>query len=174
MNRDAVARLSEGQRQCLRMVYRHMETKEIARELGISPDGVTQRIKAAMRTLGVNRRREAALLLAQAEGPEVYPPLVYPPRDIEIASDPAMLGSSTEGARQREHSGEALREEQAVFTTAIPSRSPTLPLAIGRTRPDDLGLLGRLTWIAVITIGIALAFGALVAGVQGLTQLIWG
>ena len=47
MNTDPVARLSEGQRECLRMVYRHLETKEIARSLGISPDGVTQRIKTA-------------------------------------------------------------------------------------------------------------------------------
>ena len=54
-----VARLSQGQRECLRMVYRHMETKEIARSLGISPDGVTQRIKTAMRILGVQRRRDA-------------------------------------------------------------------------------------------------------------------
>ena len=57
MERNRVARLSEGQRACLRMVYRHMETKEIARTLGISPDGVAQRIKTAMRILGVHRRR---------------------------------------------------------------------------------------------------------------------
>ena len=69
-----VARLSEGQRECLRMVYRHMETKEIARILGISPDGVTQRIKTAMRILGVQRRRDAAMILAQHEGTEPYPP----------------------------------------------------------------------------------------------------
>lgn len=174
MDKNAVARLSEGQRQCLRMVYRHMETKEIARVLGISPDGVTQRIKTAMRTLGVNRRRDAALILAQAEGTDTYPSLVYPSRDIEIAPNPAMLGPSTEGERHRELSGEAMREDQAVFTAAFPSRSPTLPLPIGRTRPDDLGLIGRLLWIAAITIGIALAFGALVAGVEGLTRLIWG
>ena len=68
MERNRVARLSEGQRACLRMVYRHMETKEIARILGISPDGVAQRIKTAMRILGVNRRRDAARILAEAEG----------------------------------------------------------------------------------------------------------
>jgi DNA-directed RNA polymerase specialized sigma24 family protein len=52
MAQDRISRLSEGQRECLRMVYRHMETKEIARTLGISPDGVAQRIKTAMRILG--------------------------------------------------------------------------------------------------------------------------
>ena len=34
-------------------------------------------------------------------------------------------------------------------------------------------MLKRLAWIAGITIGIALAFGALVAGVEALTRLIW-
>jgi DNA-binding CsgD family transcriptional regulator len=62
-----VALLTKGQRECLRMVYRHMETKEIARRLGISPDAVSQRIKTAMRILGVSRRRDAALILFEAE-----------------------------------------------------------------------------------------------------------
>src|SRR4029078_7335502 len=67
MSRNHVARLTEGQRDVLRMFNRQMETREIARERGISPDGVNQRIKAAMRTLGVNKRRDAALLLAEVE-----------------------------------------------------------------------------------------------------------
>ena len=97
---DRVARLTEGQREALRMVYRHMETKEIARALGISPDGVTQRIKAAMRFLGVNKRRDAAQILAEAEGHAAYPRQVYPPRDIAIAPDPATFALSTEGRRK--------------------------------------------------------------------------
>lgn len=166
--------MTEGQRQALRMVYRHMETKEIARELGISPDGVTQRIKAAMRTLGVSKRRDAANLLAEAEDPAAYPRRVYPPRDIAIAPDPATFSPSTEGGRQSGSSGEAIREDQAAFLATPFARSPAMPLPIGSTRPDDLGLSKRLAWIAAITIGIALAFGALVAGVEGLTRLIWG
>jgi len=174
MEQDPVARLSEGQRECLRMVYRHMETKEIARKLGISPDGVTQRIKAAMRILDVNRRKDAALILARAEGTESYPPLVYPPRDIAMAPEPAMFTASTEGGRQSGSSAGVMREDQAAYWPEPSSRGRVLPLPIGRTRPDDLGLVGRLAWIAAITIGIALAFGALVAGVEGLIRLIWG
>ena len=66
---DRVARLSEGQRECLRLVYRHMETKEIARILKLSPDGVTQRIKVAMRILASTGARMPALL-AEAEKPQ--------------------------------------------------------------------------------------------------------
>ncbi|MEA3012478.1 MAG: hypothetical protein QOD42_1023 [Sphingomonadales bacterium] len=168
-----VARLSEGQRECLRMVYRHMETKEIARILAISPDGVSQRIKAAMRILGVQRRRDAALLLAQYEGAEPYPPLVYPPRDIAIAPHQATFAPTTEGGRPSGSSGEAMREEQAAFETGPFARRPALPLPIGGARPNDVGILMRLAWIAGITIGVALAFGALISGVEALTRLLW-
>jgi DNA-binding CsgD family transcriptional regulator len=168
-----VARLSEGQRECLRMVYRHMETKEIARVLGISPDGVTQRIKAAMRILDVNRRRDAALILHEAEATGSYPSLVYPPRNIAFAPDPATFAASTEGGRHSGSSGEAMREEQIAFEAMHLTRSPALPLPIGGARPNDVGILKRLAWIAGIAIGIALAFGALISGVEALTRLVW-
>jgi DNA-binding CsgD family transcriptional regulator len=168
-----VARLSEGQRECLRMVYRHMETKEIARILGISPDGVTQRIKAAMRILDVQRRRDAAMILAQYEGTEPYPPLVYPPRDIAFDPHPTTFGPTTEGERPSGSSGEAMREEQVAFEAVTLARRPALPLPIRGARPNDVGWLQRLAWIAGITIGIALAFGALVGGVETLARLLW-
>jgi DNA-binding CsgD family transcriptional regulator len=168
-----VVRLSEGQRECLRMVYRHMETKEIARVLGISPDGVTQRIKTAMRILDVNRRRDAALILHEAEANESYPPLVYPPRDIAFIPQPATFASSTEGGRPSGSSGEVMREEQIAFEAMHLTRSSALPLPIGGARPNDVGMLKRLAWIAGIVIGIALAFGALISGVEALTRLIW-
>jgi len=169
---NPVARLSEGQRECLRMVYRHMETKEIARILGISPDGVTQRIKTAMRILGVDRRRDAAHILAEAEGTDSYPPLVHPPRDIAIAPEPATFAPSTGGNWHSGSSGEAMKEDQAVFRTELPRSA--LPLPIGGARPDDVGMLKRLAWIAGIAIGTALAFGALISGVEALTRLIQG
>ena len=174
MNPDRIERLTDKQRQCLRLVYAHKETKEIARILGLSPDGVTQRIKAAMRTLGVDKRRDAALILAEAEDPATYPRRVYPPQDIALAPEPPMLAPSTEGGRQSGSSAGAMREEQAAFWAAPSSRGPALPLPIGGARPDDVGLLTRLAWIAGIAIGIAFAFGALVAGIEALTRLIWG
>ena len=173
MDGDRVARLTEGQRECLRMVYRHMETKEIARVLEISPDGVNQRIKTAMRTLEVQRRRDAALILAEAEGTDTYQPQVYHSRDIATTPEPAIMAASTEGERHSGFSGEVMREDQAGFMTAPLARSPALPLPIRGARPNDVGVSTRLAWIVGIAIGIALAFGALVAGVEALTRLAW-
>jgi DNA-binding CsgD family transcriptional regulator len=174
MDRDRIERLTDKQRECLRLVYRHMETKEIARVLGLSPDGVTQRIKTAMKTLRVDRRRDAALLLAEAEGPQPYPPQVYPPRDIAAAPEPAMFAASTNGEWHRGSSGAAIKEQQASFVVEHFARTPALPLPLGGARPNDVGWLRRLTWIVGIAIGIAFAFGALVAGIEGVAKLLWG
>lgn len=68
MNREGLSRLTEQQRICLRHVYAHMTSKEIAPLLGIEPNSVDQHIKMAMRTLGVGDRRAAARMLAEFEG----------------------------------------------------------------------------------------------------------
>ena len=79
MANDPVERLTEGQRQCLRMVLRHMSSKEIARELGISSHTVDQRLRIAMHTLGTASRVEAAKLLAAREQAGPYQSSVYQP-----------------------------------------------------------------------------------------------
>ncbi len=174
MSRDRVDKLTEGQRDVLRMVNRHMETKEIARELGISPDGVNLRIKTAMRMLGVNKRRDAALLLAELEGAQPYQPLVYPPQDIAFASDPATFVPSTESGQEREPASiGAMREEQAAFE-AVPqpgSRRFRLPLPVRGGRPDDLNAMQRLGWIFGMMLMIAFAFGVFLAGMEALSRL---
>ena len=174
MSRDRVDKLTEGQREVLRRVLRHLETKEIARELGIGPDGVNQRIKAAMRILGVNRRRDAALILAAAEGQPHYPPLVYPPQDIAIASDPATFAPSTESGREQGPASiGAMREEQAAFQAGPQLRSSRLrlPLPVRGGRPNDLTALQRLGWIFGMMLLIAFAFGVFLAGMEALSRL---
>jgi DNA-binding CsgD family transcriptional regulator len=64
----AAARLSEGQRACLRLVARGRSSKEIALETGLSPQTVDTYLKQAMARLGVTSRREAARFLEQHEG----------------------------------------------------------------------------------------------------------
>lgn len=174
MTRNRVARLTEGQRDVLRMVDRHMETKEIARVLGISPDGVNQRIKTAMRTLGVCKRRDAALILAEVEGRDPYQPLVHQSRDIAGGLETATFAPSTESGREQGPASiGAMREEQATFQ-ALPqlqSRRFRLPLPDRGSRPDDLNALQRLGWIFGMMLLIAFAFGVFLAGMEALSRL---
>ena len=72
-----LARLSPGQLDCLRLVNEHLSSKEIAGELNISPHTVDQRIRGALQILGVERRSQAARLVAQ-----------YAPQDADPHSTP--------------------------------------------------------------------------------------
>jgi DNA-binding CsgD family transcriptional regulator len=182
MTPQRLARLTEQQRICLRHVYAHKTSKEIAPLLGIEPGSVDQHIKAAMRLLDVPDRRTAARLLAEHEGPAAGPattpsspvqPLVYQSPDIAPRPDPAMMGPPIESGPQRFTglSGHTMREEQAGFAFVRPGGAPTLPLPIGNNRPSDLNWLMRLVWIVAIAIGVAVAFGGLVSGVEALVRL---
>jgi len=150
MDSDRLERLTEQQRVCLRLVYEHMTSKEIAPHLGIEPGSVDQHIKAAMRTLGVGDRRAAARLLAEHEG--------------RSSSHPLEFASSTA-------SGLAMREDQAGFDATPPPQGPRLPLPIWGGRPSDLSIAIRLGWIFGLILLIALAFGLFVTGFEALSRL---
>ena len=169
MDPKRIARLTEQQRACLRHVYAHRTSKEIAPLMGIEPGSVDQHIKAAMKTLGVGDRRTAARIFAERD----TQPLVYQPPEIAAAPDSSTFGPPIESGWQPSGlSGGAMREQQASFRVATSGGAPTLPLPIGTTRPGDLNWLTRLAWIAAIAIGVALAFGALVSGVEALVRLL--
>ena len=171
MDRDRIARLTDKQRACLRLVYAHMSSKEIAPKLGVEPGTVDQYVKAAMRILGVSDRRAAAKMLAEHEGP-ARQPLVYQPLDIAETAETATLAASTGGMRQAAFGG-AVRDERAVIR-AYPPPSPDalkLPLPIGGRRPSDLGALKRLGWILAIILLITLAFGSFVTAFEALSRL---
>lgn len=62
----APVRLSERQRQCLTLVADGFTSKEIARQLNLSPSTVDNHLRAAMERLGLNNRADAARLLRGA------------------------------------------------------------------------------------------------------------
>jgi DNA-binding CsgD family transcriptional regulator len=142
METERIARLTDQQRACLRLVYAHMTSKEIAPLLGIEPGSVDQHIKAAMRVLGVGDRRAAARLLAEYE----------------------------ESSGKLPSAGIRVQEEQAEFHAEPPRREPLLPLPLEGLRPTHVGWMKRLAWIAAIAIGIVFAFGALIAAAEAFTR----
>jgi DNA-binding CsgD family transcriptional regulator len=92
-----LAQLTDGQRDCLRLVYQHMKSKDIARVLGVSPHTVDMRLRTAMKTLSVGSRIEAARLLVQEEaggaGADAYQPLIYHTPDVVSGPESPIVGS---------------------------------------------------------------------------------
>ena len=174
MDAERLNKLSEAQRICLRMVFMHMSSKDIARELGISPHTVDQRLKGAIQTLRVDSRVEAARMLARHEGGGTYQPLVYQSPDIAEAPHDAAIQSLVDREGTQSRSGHAMREDQAAFQMAISQPRPALPLPLPLARGDrnDLTMGQRLGWIVIIAIAVALSFGAILAGLDALSRLI--
>ncbi len=83
MESDRLDRLTEQQRICLRHVYAHLTSKEIAPLMGIEPNSVDQHIKAAMKALDVPDRRAAARMLAEHDGRLAVPAIgLYQSPDV--------------------------------------------------------------------------------------------
>ena len=172
MEAERLNKLSEAQRICLRMVFMHMSSKDIARDLGISPHTVDQRLKAAIQILGVDSRVEAARILARAEGGETYQPLVYQSPDIAEPGPPVPFEALDHEGRHGQP-GHAMREEQAAFKVAFLQTRPAMPLPVplARGERNDLSTAQRVGWIIAIAIAAALSFGAILAGLDALSRL---
>jgi len=66
--RDALSRLTEREKVCLREWLQHKSAKEIAADLRISHHAVEKRLKMARTKLGATSSLEAARMLGEAEG----------------------------------------------------------------------------------------------------------
>ncbi len=181
MAENRLARLTESQRACLRRVLMHMSSKDIARELGISPHTVDQRLRVAMQTLGATSRVEAARMLAAHEGVAgvaplgAYQTLIYQAPDIAAEPDPVTMAPSADhGTRQRDQAyADAVREEAVAFDTfsPLPLRSFHMPLPGEGRWWNDLNSYERLgACIAIAILGL-LAFGVLINGLMSLGQV---
>ena len=169
---ERVARLTSGQLDCLRLVDQLLSSKEIATELQISPHTVDQRIRQALATLGVERRAQAARLVARYSGP--YQRLIHQSPYIE----PTANTGHPEGAvslqiRHADRAGEAggagfLTEQRpASFWSSL-----QLPFATRSNPRNEMNVGQRLFWIATIAIGAAFSAGMYLAGLESLARLL--
>jgi DNA-binding CsgD family transcriptional regulator len=167
-----VERLSPGQLDCLRLVDQHLSSKEIAAELGISPHTVDQRIRQALQILGVERRTQAARIVAQFSGP--YQRLIHQSPhihgDLQSSHPEAAVG------KQIRHADRAGRVGGAGFLTEQrpasfwPSLQP--PFATRSNPRNEMSVGQRLFWIAAIAIGAAFSAGMYLAGLESLARLL--
>ena len=181
-----VAALTDGQRDCLRLVLRHMTSKDIARAISISPHTVDMRLRTAMRTLGVASRFAAARALADHEGDaDEYQPLIYQAPELAIATPAAIMAVPA----QTTSDDHALQHPETRFDPGVepPAGGPprtagvryderhfATPLARSLPWGDRNRLTpgARLAWIAMIAIGSALGFGAILAALEALKKLL--
>ncbi len=176
MNDPEITKLNNGQRDCLRLVCAHLNSKEIGRELNISPHTVDQRLRQAMRIMGANSRFEAARKFAEQEGINPYQPLIYQSSDIAISQQSASLGSSAKQERNFENDliEDVSTVEGGSAALAIQhsdTKRRRFPFPQYRGEKNELTTFERLGWIIVIAIGSAVSFGGILAGLEALSRL---
>ncbi|HET9398553.1 MAG TPA: helix-turn-helix transcriptional regulator [Sphingomicrobium sp.] len=167
-----VARLTKGQLDCLLLVDQHHSSKEIAVRLGISPHTVDQRIRQALQILGVERRQQAARLVARNSEP--YQRLIHQSPDIE-ANLPLDQSEGAVGIqiRHADRAGEA--DASGILTEQMPpvSGSPLpLPFATRSQPRNEMSTGQRLVWIFLIAIGAAFSAGMYLAGLESLMRML--
>jgi DNA-binding CsgD family transcriptional regulator len=173
-----VARLSQGQIDCLLLVDRHHSSKEIANQLGISPHTVDQRIRGALDKLGVERRGEAARMVAAAVSPDdpAYQRLIHQSPYI----DPHVAAGQEEGTvrtqiRHADRAGEASPPGNLTEQSPSGFGSPLqLPFATRSHPSNEMSVGLRLAWIVLIAIGATFSAGMYLAGLESLSRMIRG
>lgn len=143
---DAIDRLTERQKACLRLVGQGYTSKEIGRRLGISPATVDNHVRAALEILQVESRAEAARLLLAREAGQ---PLTSQPPDLADAANVSALPSISD----------------------LPPR-----LGWKRWVPPLGGTRNDLSWesknAAILRIAL-FGFGALILMTLGIAILLW-
>ena len=173
---ERVARLTEGQRECLALVDQHLSSKEIALRLGISPHTVDQRIRQALHILGVERRGEAARVVAAASacGGAPYQRLIHQSPDIDAVPAPSHeLGAVSHQIRHADRAGET--SSSGIDTEQRPAggwSSLQMPFATRSHPRNEMSVGLRLLWIVLIAFGAAFAAGMYLAGLESLSRMI--
>ena len=147
-------KLSAAQVETLQHVYAHRSSKEIARIMGVSPHTVDERLRRAIRTLGVNSRIEAARLIASNSEPSAYQPLIY---------QSPQLASATEAPE--EHAALDGKGQSGSLSIGYPFPTKARPI-------NTHGLRARILWPILIAFGTIMAFAALYAVLLGLGAML--
>jgi DNA-binding CsgD family transcriptional regulator len=173
--------LTSGERACLELVAQHLQSKEIARKLGISPHTVDARLKSASAKLGTSSRFVAARMLSGAPPgtPDVtvtpaHTNLTYERSDLPLPGGDAKRTASTgqgDGPgdlRQDDSGGPASRGDSGSGRSWL---EPSHPIAKFLGAENRYSIGRRLLYIFAIAIGTAIAFGVLVNGLAGISRM---
>ncbi|MEO8547844.1 MAG: helix-turn-helix transcriptional regulator [Sphingomicrobium sp.] len=143
----AIEQLTQGQIECLVLVNQHLTSKEIGPRLGISPHTVDQRIRGALRILGMKRRAHAAQLVASR--------------------------FTTTAMFQWQPARTEPFVEYQVRPFSTQRREPfPLPFATGHHPRNEMSISLRLLWIVGIASGSAFSVGCYLAGLESLVRLL--
>ncbi|WP_404711376.1 response regulator transcription factor [Sphingomonas sp. MMS24-J13] len=169
MDPDGLSKLTERERDCLRLVLTTDNQKEIARLLGIAPNTVYGHLKSAMRKLDVSSSVRAAQMLRDHEASPTPPqfggdqPAPLPDPDPLPISTP----SSTSGGGPH---GEGSTGRPAHFVDWL-RQLLRMPAERQTGRGNDLTIRQRLRDSVQAMLLAVFAIGAMASGLYGILHI---
>ena len=163
---DLITKLSDAQRECLRLVNAHLTSKEIAIQLGVSHHTVNQRIERACRTLGVPTRKDAARLLA------IYDPLIYEPLDLAVNTTEPPSFPDLDYTESSKDDPEHYTFQDTATLPVADMQFITLPFPRKRGETNALTIKQRLIWAALIGGAGILISALLITALETLGRVI--
>lgn len=185
MARAPFGKLTRQQIECLRLAAGGDTSKEIARKLGLTPAAIDDRFARAVTALGAANRRQAVRWFEEFEGRAAKrttpdfpssdaPERVMPdPPVLDFGLSGGMLSSSATGANggRQTQVGE-VNEARVAFDHSLPlDQAPSQLLPYRRGPGNELTTKQRLTWILLIALGIMIAIGAFLGGLDALARI---
>lgn len=161
--------LSEGQKIVLRRVHALQQSKEIARELGISKEAVDKRVEAAMQRLGVTSRREAAMALSLSEQNCLYDRIISDP--VELSTTPSNGASGLPHATGQRFTPPVLEEAQAAYGRVFSARHQVDVARHSGGFNHELGAFRKLALGLIASVGLILAVGIFLSGMDSLSRV---
>ena len=169
MDATPIDRLSERQKECLRLVWRHQSSKDIARQLGLSNHTVDDYLRKAIRTLDATDRIDAARRLHDTET-DTPQSLMLQPQSIDEPAYSATIPPKDE-AEARGMAGHDERSSEADFPSGS---APLVPLPRPETgernRLSATQKLARIGAMGLLWCGIAIAATAGLAALKYLVR----
>lgn len=181
--------LTAKQCECLELVLRHMTSKKIAIELGISPFTVDQRLDAARQKLGAATRQEAAITYMKLK--KIPESLVY--QDLALHLEPEMLRFQDGNPSERlipdpfmlaNQSADASSQEQPTDCSRLPSNEAPSGAVEGTTSRQgsvssgkdttEREKFGRLLHILCLAIAMLVVMLIAVMASVGMTRIFHG
>lgn len=163
--------LTDAQRACLRLVYEHKSSKQIARALGVSKDTVDQRLDRARKLLGASSRTEAAIAFHEWE--QVYHRVVYDAPSVVLSTPYSTTLPAAEDCRNRIRPGLVVNDVYEPYRTSDASNNgwlgSLLRLRLGKR--NDLSLWQRTICIAAIAAAVPVVLGSLIVGLWAVGRI---
>ncbi|HEV2596745.1 helix-turn-helix transcriptional regulator [Sphingopyxis sp.] len=168
-----IARLSPVERRCLELVAKGLTSKDIAREMVLSPNTVDTYLKSATKKLRVSKRSLAAHMVIKAPT-AATPKLVSQnwgvPNGTNLADKEVSAGQGDGPADLVHRSSRKSASHDSGRDTAWPERNNPIAKFFGDENRLSTGQ--RLTWIVGLSIGAAIAMGILINALAAISRAL--